>query len=346
MIEAVDLSKSFGAVRAVHNISFRIEPGEVVGFLGPNGAGKSTTFRMLAGTLGASSGHVLLGGVRLDENPIAAKRVLGYMPENAPLYPELTGREYLQFRSELKKIPRRHRPQAIKEASEKAGASPMLDAKIGNLSKGYRQRMALADALLGDPPILLLDEPTAGLDPNQVLDIRALVRDLAGTHTILLSTHILSEVEATCSRAIVIHEGSVVASGSLEDLKKRSRPTLALLKVRATEAQVRSCLKPLALMLSLIGKERVGGPNTSSGLPDAPATAEYGECTSMELHLKNPRTLSEAVALCALANIAVLEATPTLAPLDEVFADLTGKARSESGRGVTGVRLPGNQETK
>src|SRR5690606_20854360 len=182
MIEAIDLEKSFGKVRAVRGVSFEVRTGEAVGFLGPNGAGKTTTFRMLAGTIGPTSGHVRLGGIDLGSDPIAAKRHVGYMAENAPLYPELTGDEYLRYRAELRGITGAKRKSAVKQAAEQAHSERMLGTRIAHLSKGYQRRLALADALLGDPPILLLDEPTSGLDPNQVLDVRRLIAELAKDH--------------------------------------------------------------------------------------------------------------------------------------------------------------------
>src|SRR5690606_25656424 len=219
MIEAIDLEKSFGKVRAVRGISFEVRAGEAVGFLGPNGAGKTTTFRMLAGTIGPTSGKVRLAGIELGEEPIAAKRAVGYMAENAPLYPELTGHEYLHYRAELRGIVRKSRGRSVAQAAERAHADKVLGTRIAHLSKGYQRRLALADALLGDPPILLLDEPTSGLDPNQVLEVRRLIADLAADHAVMLSTHVLSEVEATCSRAIIVNHGLVVGQGSLSELK-------------------------------------------------------------------------------------------------------------------------------
>ena len=238
MIEAIQLCKSFGAVKAAHEVSFLVKRGEAVGFLGPNGAGKTTTFRMIAGTIGPSSGTVRLAGHDLLTDPIAAKSELGYMSENPPLYPELTGREYLSYRAELRGIPRGKRQAEVMRCAEKARVSPLLGTQIGHLSKGYRQRMAMADALIGNPPILLFDEPTSGLDPNQVLEVRQLVRELMPDHAILLSTHVLSEVQATCSRAVVIHQGEIVAEGSLEELQQRRAGDKARILLRGSEADV------------------------------------------------------------------------------------------------------------
>ncbi len=221
MIVVEELSKSYGGpVFAVRDLSFRVEKGEVVGFLGPNGAGKSTTLRVVAGFLGASSGRVLLGGVDLSENGRRARSLVGYMPESVPLYPEMRAIEYLSYRCELKGVARRKRAAAVARAMEQANTREIAHVVIGHLSKGYRQRVGLADALLGDPPILILDEPTAGLDPNQIREVRDLIRSLGRERAVLLSTHILSEVEATCDRALVIAKGQLVAQGSLAELRK------------------------------------------------------------------------------------------------------------------------------
>lgn len=218
MIEVEQLKKNYGAVAAVRGISFHVGRGEVVGFVGPNGAGKSTTLRIITGFIGATSGSVRILGHDIQKDPMRARQSLGYMPETAPLYPEMRVREYLHFRAHLKRVSSKSRERAIERALERAGVSHAEDALIGQLSKGYRQRVALADALVADPPLLILDEPTAGLDPNQVRQVRVLLKELSQDHTILLSTHILSEVEATCDRALVIHRGKLVLQGPLGEL--------------------------------------------------------------------------------------------------------------------------------
>src|SRR5450432_4005087 len=232
MIQVSRLTKDYGTVVAVRDLSFAVGTWEIVGFLGPNGAGKSTTLRVLAGFLGATSGRVRIAGHDIAEAPLAARRCLGYMPESAPLYPEMRVAEYLLFRARLKEVPRSAQKSAIGMAMDRAGVSHMAGTVIGHLSKGYRQRVALADALVNSPPLLILDEPTAGLDPNQIREVRALIKELGSDRTVLLSTHILSEVEATCERALVIDRGRLVAEGTIEELRTRQKSSALSLRVR------------------------------------------------------------------------------------------------------------------
>ncbi|MEZ4288617.1 MAG: ABC transporter ATP-binding protein [Polyangiales bacterium] len=216
MIRVSELSKSYGPNKAVDSLSFEVETGEVVGFLGPNGAGKTTTIRMMAGYLQPSSGHVTIDG--LDASEGAARGRVGYMPESVPMHLEMRVHEYLSYRARLKQLPANERANEIDRVLR---AADVLDVKgriIGQLSKGYRQRVGLADALLGDPPVLILDEPTAGLDPNQIRQVRDLIRSVATTKTVFLSTHILSEVEAVCDRVIILRKGHKVGEGRAEEL--------------------------------------------------------------------------------------------------------------------------------
>jgi ABC-2 type transport system ATP-binding protein len=209
VIEVETLSRRYGNRLAVDRVSFRVEPGEIVGFLGPNGAGKTTTLRMLTGYLAPTSGGIRIDGIDAVSNSIRARERLGYMPEGVPLYREMRVFEYLRHRGALKSVG--NIAEAVDRSLELAGVTDARTRIIGQLSKGYRQRVGLAEALIADPPILILDEPTSGLDPNQVRQFRELVRSFRGDKTVLLSTHILSEVEAVCDRLIIIHEGQKVA---------------------------------------------------------------------------------------------------------------------------------------
>ena len=209
MIEVQGLSRRYGSRLAVDDVSFRVEPGQIVGFLGPNGAGKTTTLRMVTGYLAPTSGEIRIDGIDALTNSMQARARLGYMPEGVPLYKEMRVVEYLRHRGALKNVT--NVSEAVDRALDLAGVADAKRRVIAQLSKGYRQRVGLADALLADPPILILDEPTSGLDPNQVRHFRDLIRNFAGQKTVLLSTHILSEVEAVCDRVIIIREGKKVA---------------------------------------------------------------------------------------------------------------------------------------
>jgi len=219
LIEVQHLTKRYGDRTAVDDVSFRVERGEIVGFLGPNGAGKSTTLRMLTGFLAASSGAVQIDGIDMFEKPLLAKSRIGYMPESCPLYPEMRVNEYLSYRAELKGVAGRSIADRVAQSLAQASVSEVAERIIGQLSKGTRQRVGLADALVADPPILVLDEPTAGLDPNQIRQVRDLIRGFAGKKTVLVSTHILPEVEATCERVVIIHRGKVVREGTPDELR-------------------------------------------------------------------------------------------------------------------------------
>jgi len=243
MIEVRSLTKSFGAVEAVAGISFRVDAGEIVGFLGPNGAGKTTTMRILAGIFPPTSGSVSIAGRDPVREPLACRRAVGYFPEYAPFYPDLRVAEYLRFVARLKRLPRADRRDAVARVLGSCGLEAMAHRRIGTLSKGYRQRVGLAQALLGDPPILILDEPTIGLDPGQVVEIRELIHDLRGTRTVFFSSHILSEVEAVCERVIVIARGRLVGEGTPGDLSARlGRRRRLVLRVDGPSADVAAAL--------------------------------------------------------------------------------------------------------
>jgi len=219
VIEVRHLTKRYGDRVAVRDLSFDVARGEVVGFLGPNGAGKSTTLRMLTGFLEPSEGEIKIDGIDARKQPVEVKRRIGYMPEAVPLYLEMRVSEYLRYRAELKGVPRREIAKNVDRALALASVADVKSRIIGQLSKGYRQRVGIADALVADPPLLILDEPTAGLDPNQIRQVRDLVRELAREKTVLLSTHILPEVEAICGRVLIIDRGRLVSSGRPEELR-------------------------------------------------------------------------------------------------------------------------------
>jgi ABC-2 type transport system ATP-binding protein len=246
MIEVENLSKTYSGFRAVQGISFHVDKGEIVGFLGPNGAGKSTTMKVLAGYLPPTDGKVRVAGYDVVTDSIEVRKRIGYMPENVPLYTDMRVNEFLRFRAELKKVPRRNIKERVELVKERAALKDVENKIIGTLSKGYRQRVGLADAMVHDPDLLILDEPTIGLDPNQIRAVRDLIKELGKHHTILLSTHILSEVELTCSRVLVINRGRIEASDTPANLTKLVRGGgSVILEVKAPGADVVAKMKAL-----------------------------------------------------------------------------------------------------
>jgi len=223
VIQADSLSRSYGERWAIRDVSFQAREGEILGFLGPNGAGKTTTMRILTGFLAPTSGRATVAGYDVVERPLDAKRHLGYLPEVAPLYDDFTTREYLAFVARLKQVERRRIPDAVDRAMTLCGVTDVADRLVRNLSKGYRQRVGLAHAIVHDPPVLILDEPTSAMDPRQIVEIRNVIKGLRGGHTVILSTHILPEATAVCDRVIIINDGTIVAVDTYEQLAARLR---------------------------------------------------------------------------------------------------------------------------
>ncbi|HUK84164.1 MAG TPA: ABC transporter ATP-binding protein [Verrucomicrobiae bacterium] len=255
MIKVENLTKRYAGVTALSGVSFEVNRGEIVGFLGPNGAGKSTTMRILTGFIPASSGYVEVAGCDVFEDSLEVRRHIGYMPESNPLYVDMRVKEYLMFRAKLKDVPRADRNERIQEVVEMCGLTDVRHRVIGHLSKGYRQRVGLADALLGDPDLLVLDEPTIGLDPVQIRQVRQLIKDLGKRHTILLSSHILPEVEATCNRVVIIHRGKILASDTPDNLVKTLHAGgLIHIEVRAPLTEVESELGRIDSVESVTAK--------------------------------------------------------------------------------------------
>jgi ABC-2 type transport system ATP-binding protein len=319
MIEVEKLSKDYGTVLAVSELSFSTKIGEIIGFLGPNGAGKTTSLRMLAGALPPTRGRVSIAGHDLEHEPIEARRALGYMPEAAPLYPELRVLEYLSFRAALKGLARKARAAAVDRALQRAGVADMAMVPIGHLSKGYRQRVALADALVADPPLLILDEPTAGLDPNQIRETRQLIKELRQAHTVVVSSHILSEIEELCDRALVIHHGRIVAQGTIDELR-------ALVDVSTVTVRVRKQPgKGQAIGAEAICHEIPGVAQVTSRHdgPTTNVTTLNVQCAGgIDLDL----VCEELIARLQQAGHVVLTVTPHRARLEDIFAEVTRSA--------------------
>src|SRR5271170_8502592 len=229
MIKVEGLTKRYARNIAVDNISFEVEKGQIVGFLGPNGAGKTTTMRVLTCFMPPTSGSASVAGFNVQQNPMEVKRRIGYLPETPPLYPDMEVVEYLDFVGRIKGIPTAGLAKRIDEVAEKCAIGDVMKKLIGKLSKGYRQRVGLAQAILHNPDVLILDEPTSGLDPHQIMETRDLIKGLAGDHTIILSTHILPEVEQICERVIIIAKGKLVATDTVDNLQNRSRSAESIL---------------------------------------------------------------------------------------------------------------------
>lgn len=317
MLSVEHLSKLYGATYAVQDLSFEVGRGEVVGFLGPNGAGKTTTLRMIAGFLGPTRGRVRLGGVDVADEPIVARRKLGYMPEQCPAYPEMKVAEYLMFRAALKGVGRTSRRNHVADVMNVAHLADRHNALVGHLSKGYRQRLGLADALLGSPELLVLDEPTSGLDPNQVREVRKVIDDRRGRHTILLSTHVLSEVEATCERAIVIHRGQLVAHGSLDELRAQRKPKAVDIVVCASHTGSEERVDELKRRASVVVE--LGDSRLRLRLPLEPSVLPDGSRSSW------PTTVNDWVTELVQRKVTLESVTPVGSSLEDAFASLTSE---------------------
>jgi ABC-2 type transport system ATP-binding protein len=306
MITVENLSKRYAGGEAVKGISFSVEKGEVVGFLGPNGAGKSTTMRMITGYLPATDGKIEVAGAKLPEQSLLVRQRIGYMPENVPLYPEMRVEEFLEYRGRLKRVARGEISQRVDLVLDQCGLADVRRKIIGTLSKGYRQRVGLADALIHNPSLLILDEPTAGLDPHQIRSFRELIKELGKDRTILLSTHILSEVEMVCSRAIIINRGRIEASDTLANLEKRVQAGALQIEVKAEPGSVREKLK---------------------GLPDVSMVTELnraGDWVSFEVVAVPGKDIrGEVDQLIKRENWPLREFRREKARLEDVFVELT-----------------------
>ncbi len=313
MIEIQGLKKYFGPIRAVDDVSFSVARGEVLGFLGPNGAGKSTTMKMVAGFLAPTAGTARVCGFDVEADPIAAKRKMGYLPEGAPAYPDMTAAGFLDFIAAIRGFDGIARAKRVAEAVERTQLDGILNQPIDTLSKGFKRRVGLAQALLHDPQVLILDEPTDGLDPNQKHEVRKLIRSMAADKAIVISTHILEEVDAICSRAVVIAKGRVLADGTPEALEKRSRWHYAV-SIVADSGDIATLQQALGAHDGIGGFERVAGEDGLAMLTAFP---------------KNGRPmLAELGAIVRQTGIRVDEIREERGRLDEVFRDITTGTRA------------------
>ena len=307
MIEVQHLTKRYGPVTAVDDVSFTVERGEILGFLGPNGAGKTTTMRVLTGYMPPSDGKAIVAGYDVFEQPIEAKRRTGYLPETPPLYPDMTVREYLTFVARIKGVPRNDRKARIDEMMQKTRITDMANRSCGKLSKGYRQRVGLAQALMHNPEVLILDEPTAGLDPKQIIETRQLIKGLAGDHTVILSTHILPEVSQTCQRVVIINRGKVVAVDTPDNLTSRLRGSETLyLQVDAQGTDAATVLERVS------GVTRVAVVDTKQQVVGYEVDSEAGSDVRREL-----------AAAVVSRGWGLLEMRPMRMSLEEIFLHVT-----------------------
>jgi ABC-2 type transport system ATP-binding protein len=258
MIKVENLKKVYGTVNAVNDISFEIDRGEIVGFLGPNGAGKTTTMKILTGYIGSTSGSASIAGQDVEKASLDVRGRVGYMPESSPLYTDMDVVGYLKFIAEVRELDPGILPKRMDFVITTCGLKHVLTRPISQLSKGYKQRVGLAQAILHDPEVLILDEPTSGLDPNQIIEIRELIRKLGKEKTVILSTHILPEVEAVCSRAIIINKGSIVAQGSLSELTSHAHETIYA-KIKGDKSTVESGLRAIDGVQSVLSKDEANG---------------------------------------------------------------------------------------
>jgi ABC-2 type transport system ATP-binding protein len=294
-------------------VTFRVEAGEILGFLGPNGAGKTTTMRIITGYMPPTEGKVVVAGHDVFEQPVQAKRHTGYLPETPPLYPDMTVRQYLNFVARIRAIPRRDIKTRVDEVMKKTWVADMAERHCGKLSKGYRQRVGLAQAIIHNPDVLVLDEPTAGLDPKQIIETRQLIRELAGTHTIVLSTHILPEVSQTCQRVVIISKGRVVAVDTPENLTAR---------LRGSETMFLHVAGPLdsvqASLSSIPGVTRVAATPAKDGLLEVEVDSERGRDVRREL-----------AAAVVNSGWGLLELRPMRMSLEDIFLSLTTEETAE-----------------
>jgi ABC-2 type transport system ATP-binding protein len=307
VIEVQHLTKRYGPVTAVDDISFTVERGEILGFLGPNGAGKTTTMRVLTGYMPPTDGKAIVAGYDVFEKPIEAKRRTGYLPETPPLYPDMSVRDYLSFVARIKGVPRGERTARVDEMMAKTRIADVANRHCGKLSKGYRQRVGLAQALMHNPDVLILDEPTAGLDPKQIIETRQLIKALAGDHTIILSTHILPEVSQTCQRVVIINRGKVVAVDTPDNLTSRLRGSETMyLQVDAAGADAASVLQRVS------GVTRVAIADTKQQVVGYEVDSESGRDVRREL-----------AAAVVGRGWGLLELRPMRLSLEEIFLHVT-----------------------
>jgi ABC-2 type transport system ATP-binding protein len=327
VIEVQHLSKHYGTVKAVDDVSFRAEAGEILGFLGPNGAGKTTTMRIITGYMPASEGKATVAGFDVFDQAIEAKRRTGYLPETPPLYPDMTVREYLNFVAKIKGV-RKDVKGAVDTVMKKTRVSDMADRHCSKLSKGYKQRVGLAQALIHNPDVLVLDEPTAGLDPKQIIETRQLIRELAGNHTIVLSTHILPEVAQTCQKVVIINRGKIVAIDTPDALTERLHGAQTLfVEAQGPGDVIQSALRSLP---GVVNVSVSGARDGSTGAEARGSLGEVGAKAAFQVDSEKGLDVRRDVAAAIVrGGWGLLELRPVRMSLEDIFLSLTTEESTE-----------------
>ncbi len=323
MIEVKNLTKRYGNQLAVDNLSFTVEKGQVLGFLGPNGAGKTTTMNIITGYISATEGTVTINGVDVFEEPEEVKKMIGYLPEFPPLYPEMTVREYLVFAAELKKVPKKEKQEMIAKVMDSTMITPMADRLIKHLSKGYKQRVGLAQAILGYPELIILDEPTVGLDPKQIIEIRDLIKELSKNHTVILSSHIMQEVSAVCDMVMIIDKGRLILRDKPENLSSQLGSTGGLkLSVKGDPEVIQGALSKISRIHRIELQESESGND---------------EVVDLTLHCSEKDDIREEVFYAmSEARTPILEMNSIRMSLEDIFLKVTGNSTSVSPREYEG----------
>ena len=315
MIEIKNLTKFYGNNAAVKNLSFTVEDNDILGFLGPNGAGKSTTMNIITGYLPSTSGQILIDGLDIAEEPSKVKKMIGYLPEIPPVYMDMKVREYLKFCAGIKGVPRSERNEQVENAMEKLKIKDMEKRLIRNLSKGYRQRVGFAQAILGNPKYLILDEPTVGLDPNQVIEVRNLIKSLRKDHTIILSSHILAEIQAVCEKVVIISHGEVRAVDTIKNLEKSMGTGLVLImKINGNKEKVSNCI------VSVKGVDNI-----------IDTTFEADDVYTYKIEVDNDDVRKAIMSALISNDFSIEEVTTEMPNLEEVFVKLTAQAPKKKG---------------
>ncbi|MBO5479504.1 MAG: ABC transporter ATP-binding protein [Clostridia bacterium] len=314
MIELKNVTKKYGNFLAVDDISFNIEEGEIVGLLGPNGAGKSTTMNMITGFIEPTNGEIIIGGYDVLKNPIKAKKQIGYMPEGVPLYNDLTVKEFVRYMADLKMVSKQEKKQRIKEVLEKTNLTEVQNKLIKNLSRGYKQRVSLAGALVSNPKILILDEPTVGLDPKQITEIRELIKSLGKEHTVILSSHILSEVSQICKKVIIINKGKIVAIDTPQNLENKTNKGSIIKLIIEDETN----------QIEKIAKTITGIKQINFIKDNEDGTKEYTIITEEKTDIRK-----ELFAKCAKEQMTIFELKKSEATLEDAFMKLIGNQEEE-----------------